>query len=184
MAAITPQEITVNPGAPLTLDGSQSSDTLAGTTLSYSWTFCSLGFKPPQAGASLPATNAPICNPAAGTVAGTDTMFALTPPVAPGQYFVRLQVTDNLGASAVFYSSVTVNQPNYLDPLSCTLSLAQAFSSLQTGSATGSGCGSGGAATVLGFFDPNFSGLTTLQQALQIAFPAYSSMQAHLVGRR
>jgi len=182
VAAITPQEITVNPGAPLTLDGNQSSDTLAGATLSYSWTLCSLGFKPPQAGVSVPATNAPVCNPAVGTVAGTDSMFALTPPVVPGQYFARLQVTDNLGASAVFFSSVTVNPPNYLDPLSCTLALAQAFSTLQTGSATGSGCGSGGAATVLGFFDPNFSGLTTLQQALQIAFPAYSSMQVHLVG--
>jgi hypothetical protein len=182
VAAITPQEITVNPGAPLTLDGSQSSDTLAGATLSYSWTLCSLGFKPPQAGVSVSATSAPICNPAVGTVAGTDTMFATTPPVVPGQYFARLQVTDNLGASAVFFSAVTVNQPNYLDPLSCTLLLAQAFSTLQTGSATGSGCGSGGPATVLGFFDPNYSGLTTLQQALQIAFPAYSSMQAHLVG--
>ena len=108
----------------------------------------------------------------------------LTPPVVPGQYFARLQVTDNLGASAVFFSAVTVNQANYLDPLSCTLLLAQAFSTLQTGSATGSGCGSGGPATVLGFFDPNFSGLTTLQQALQTAFPAYSSMQAHLVGQQ
>jgi len=181
-AAITPQEITVNPGAPLTLDGNQSSDTLPGATLSYSWTLCSLGFKPPQAGVSVPATNAPTCNPAVGTVAGTDSMFATTPPVVPGQYFARLQVTDNLGASAVFFSSVTVNQANYLDPLSCTLALAQAFSTLQTGSATGSGCGTGGPATVLGFFDPNFSGLTSLQQALQIAFPAYSSMQAHLVG--
>lgn len=182
VAAIAPPEITVEPGAPLTLDGSQSSDTLAGTTLSYSWTLCSLGFKPPQAGASVPATNAPICNPATGTVSGTDSQFATTPPAVPGQYFARLQVTDNLGASAVFFSSVTVNQPTYLDPLTCTTLLAQAFSTLQTGSATGSGCGSGGPATVLGFFDPSFSGLTVLQQSLQSVFPTYSSMQVHLVG--
>jgi len=182
VAAINPLEITLNPGAALTLDGSQSSDTLAGTTLSYGWTFCSLGFKPPQAGASLSALNAPVCTPATGTVPGTDSTFALTPPVVPGQYFARLQVTDNLGASAVIYASVTVSQPNYLDPLTCTTLLAQAFSTLQTGSATGSGCGSGGPATVLGFFDPSFPGLTTLQQSLQGVFLTYSSMQAHLVG--
>ncbi|HVP52409.1 MAG TPA: FecR domain-containing protein, partial [Terriglobales bacterium] len=180
--AIAPAGLTVNPGAPITLDGSRSSDTLAGTTLTYSWTLCSLGFKPPQVGAPLPPMSAPACNPAVGTVAGNDSQFSSVAPAAFGQYFARLQVTDNLGGSAVIYSSVTVSQPTYLDPLACTTSLAQAFSTLQTGSATGSGCGSGGAATVLGFFDPGFSGLTALQQALQAVFPTYSSMQVHLVG--
>ena len=182
VAAISPQDITKNPGEQIALDGSRSSDTTAGTTLTYSWTFCSLGFKPPQVGASLPSLNAPACNPAPGTVTGTDSQFSLSAPAAYGQYFVRLQVTDNLGASAVIYISVTVSQPTYLDPLTCTTLLAQAFSTLQTGSATGSGCGSGGPATVLGFFDPSFPGLTALQQSLQTVFPTYSSMQVHLVG--
>ena len=182
VAALTPQDINTNPGEQLTFDGSRSSDTLAGTTLTYSWTLCSLGFKPPQSDSSLPSTNAPVCNPAPGTVQGTDSQFAPSAPLAPGLYFARLQVTDNLGASAVIFTSVTVGQPNYLDPLTCTTLLAQAFSSLQTGSATGNGCGSGGATTVLGFFDPSFPGLTTLQQSLQTVFPTYSSMQVHLVG--
>jgi len=168
VAAITPQDVTVNPGASLTLDGSRSSDTLAGTTLTYSWTLCSLGFKPPQTGASLPATSAPVCNPAPGTVAGSDSLFAVASPATPGQYSVRLQVTDNLGAAAVFYSSVTVSQPIYDDPVTRMNSLVQSFSTLQS-------------ATVLGFFDPSYTGLTSLQQSLQTVFPTYSSMTVNLL---
>jgi hypothetical protein len=168
VAAISPQDKTVTPGEPLTLDGSRSSDTLAGTTLTYSWTFCSLGFKPPQVGASLPPMSAPACNPAPGTVLGSDSLFALSAPVTPGQYFARLQVTDNLGASAVIFSSVTVSPPTYDDALTRMNALAQAFSTLQS-------------SLVLGFFDPSYTGLTTLQQSLQTVFPTYSSMTVNLL---
>lgn len=176
--------VTVNPGAQVTLDGSGSSDTMPGTTISYSWTVCSpASLKgPPSVGTVLSAASAPSCTPAAGTATGTDSQFSLPAPSAFGEYFVRLVVTDNLGISTVMFVSMTVNQPTYLtDPLACTLLLAQAFATLQTGSA-GGGCGSSGASTVLGYFDPSFPGLTTLQQSLQTTFPLYSSMQVHLVG--
>jgi len=182
--AISPAGVSVNPGVPVTLDGGGSTDTLAGAAVSFSWSLCNPASlkTTPSAGTVLSAASAPTCTPAAGTAVGTDSQFSFNAPATPGQYVVRLQLTDNLGASAVMFASVTVNPPNYLtDPVACTLLFAQVFATLQSGSA-GGGCGSAGASTVLGFFDPTYSGLTALQQALQTVFPTYASMQVHLVG--
>lgn len=168
IAAISQPDITVNPGASFTLDGSRSSDTLPGTTLSYSWTLCSPTFRPPQVGVSLPAMNAPVCTAAAPNLVGTDSQFSAGVPLVSGQYYARLQVTDNLGASAVIFSSVTVSQPSYDPPDVRMNALAQAFSTLQS-------------SQVLAFFDPSYTGLTSLQQSLQTIFPTYSSMTVNLL---
>ncbi|MGC2322376.1 MAG: CARDB domain-containing protein, partial [Terriglobales bacterium] len=168
--AITPADKTVNPGEAVTLDGSRSVDTLTGTTLTYNWTFCSLGFRPPQVGAALPLMNAPACNPAPGTVVGTDSLFSLTPPITPGQYYARLQINDNLGASAVIYSSVAVSQPSYDDPATRMVSLAQAYSSRLPDQ-------------VLAFFDATgYPAYTALGQALREVLPTYSSLRVNLQG--
>jgi hypothetical protein len=165
--AISPPDITVNPGVQVALDGSRSSDTLAGTTITYNWTLCAAGFKPPQVGTPLAPINAPVCNPAAGTVAGTDSQFSFPAPAASGPYFARLQVTDNLGASAVIFTSVTVTQPTYDDPATRMIQLAQAFSTLQPQG-------------VLAFFDPTYPNLTSLQNALQHYVKTLRSLTANV----
>ena len=167
---VSPADKTVNPGETVILDASRSSDTLAGATLTYNWTFCSLGFRPPQLGTPLPLMSASTCTTAPGTVVGTDSQFALTPPITPGQYYARLQVNDNLGAGAVIYSSVTVSQPSYDDPATRMVSMAQAYSSLMPDQ-------------VLAFFDATgFPAYTALGDALRDTLPTYSSLRVNLQG--
>lgn len=154
-------------GDDASFDGSRSSAGGGAEIVSYEWALCGSSYSPSTFGQVLPGNDAQ-CSPLPGfTATGSEFEFP-TCSLQPGQYAVRLRVTDSNGQSAAMDGRLVVLSPGYDDPAQRLYGLAAAYESLQP-------------EQFMAFFDPlQFYGYTSLQENIRRTFDVLNSMSINL----
>jgi len=165
--AVNNSDKLVDLGADFEFDASNSKGTNGASVTNVSWTLCDPSYKPAQIGVPI-AANAPGCNALSGYTSSNSTFDVQTCNLTPNAYIARVTITDSNQKQSAMDVRLTVGAPSYDDPATRLSSLVSAYDALQI-------------SQFLSFFDPSYSGYTSLQQNIQNTFPTLASMNINLV---